>query len=120
MLYNQGRTTSGDIVTNAQAGESYHNYGLAVDVVTDHNGTPDWSEHDARIRGPIGQSLGLEWGGSWSGFKDLPHFQLTTGLSASRCLQIYTQHGNSIQAVWAEIDQRLGSRDVRGLGDEVE
>ena len=31
-LYSQGRTTSGDIVTNAPAGNSYHNYGLAFDV----------------------------------------------------------------------------------------
>jgi len=32
-LYAQGRTTPGHIVTNAKAGESMHNYGLAVDVV---------------------------------------------------------------------------------------
>src|SRR3954463_11525957 len=30
-LYDQGRTTDGDIVTNAKGGESYHNYGLAID-----------------------------------------------------------------------------------------
>ena len=32
-LYNQGRTTPGNIVTKAIAGKSYHNYGLAIDVV---------------------------------------------------------------------------------------
>lgn len=30
-LYNQGRTTPGPRVTAAKAGQSYHNYGLAVD-----------------------------------------------------------------------------------------
>jgi D-alanyl-D-alanine dipeptidase len=32
-LYEQGRTAPGHIVTNAKAGQSMHNYGLAVDVV---------------------------------------------------------------------------------------
>src|SRR5690625_6214583 len=30
-LYAKGRSAEGNIVTYAQAGESYHNYGLAVD-----------------------------------------------------------------------------------------
>lgn len=32
-LYAQGRTKPGNIVTNAQAGQSFHNYGLAIDWV---------------------------------------------------------------------------------------
>ncbi|MDA7028670.1 M15 family metallopeptidase, partial [Bacillus sp. CLL-7-23] len=32
-LYAKGRTASGKIVTNAKAGQSNHNYGLAVDYV---------------------------------------------------------------------------------------
>jgi peptidoglycan L-alanyl-D-glutamate endopeptidase CwlK len=32
-LYAQGRTAPGRIVTNARAGQSYHNYRCAVDVV---------------------------------------------------------------------------------------
>lgn len=32
-LYAQGRTKPGKVVTNAKAGMSYHNYGLAVDIV---------------------------------------------------------------------------------------
>ena len=30
-LFNQGRSSAGNIVTNARGGESYHNYGLAID-----------------------------------------------------------------------------------------
>lgn len=37
-LYDQGRTVPGKIVTNAKGGESYHNYGLAIDVVEIKNG----------------------------------------------------------------------------------
>ena len=38
-LYAQGRSKSGQIVTNAQPGDSFHSYGLAVDLVLD--GQPD-------------------------------------------------------------------------------
>src|ERR1043165_556102 len=39
-LYAQGRTKPGQIVTNAKGGQSYHNYGLAIDfaLLIDKNG----------------------------------------------------------------------------------
>jgi peptidoglycan LD-endopeptidase CwlK len=90
-IYEQGRTTEGNIVTNAKGGESYHNYGLAIDfaletpsgnVIWDRqydgnqNGKADWSEVVK-----IGKSLGFEWGGDWKDFKDYPHFQMDFGLT---------------------------------------
>ena len=42
-LYASGRTESGKIVTHAKAGESYHNYGLAFDVVEIKNGKAIWN-----------------------------------------------------------------------------
>jgi peptidoglycan LD-endopeptidase CwlK len=42
-LYAQGRTAPGPIVTYAQAGESAHGYGCAIDFVVMVNGKPDWS-----------------------------------------------------------------------------
>ncbi len=42
-LYSQGRTLPGPIVTKARAGESAHQYGLALDFVIVRNGKPDWS-----------------------------------------------------------------------------
>ncbi|WP_281991554.1 M15 family metallopeptidase [Aquimarina aggregata] len=42
-LYNKGRTSPGKRVTNAKAGESYHNYGLAFDVVEICSGQPIWN-----------------------------------------------------------------------------
>lgn len=41
-LYAQGRTVPGKIVTNAHAGQSAHNYGLAIDFVPLENGKPRW------------------------------------------------------------------------------
>lgn len=44
-LYAQGRTAPGRIVTNAKGGESYHNYGLAIDVIEIKNGKTNWKEY---------------------------------------------------------------------------
>jgi peptidoglycan LD-endopeptidase CwlK len=77
-LYAQGRSTPGHIVTNARAGQSAHNYGLAIDVVPLVNGKPDWDgTHPAwEALGRIGQSVGLEWAGEPGfPFPERPHFQ---------------------------------------------
>lgn len=77
-LYAQGRTTPGPIVTNAKAGQSFHNWRVAFDVVQTVNGVPNWNCDWSRI-GSIGESCGLEWGGRWTSFSDKPHFQYTAG-----------------------------------------
>jgi len=95
-LYAQGRTKAGKIVTNAKGGESYHNYGLAIDIVllkdTDGNGsfeTASWETNvdfdgdgvaDWQEVVKIFKSYGFEWGGDWK-FSDKPHFQKTLGCS---------------------------------------
>ena len=88
-IYNQGRTTPGDIVTNAEPGESWHNFGLAIDVrpETDDFGRSRFAMYD--IAGRVGQSLGLEWGGNWRSFVDKPHFQLTNGQDIADVRQRY-------------------------------
>nr|WP_223254282.1 M15 family metallopeptidase [Halobacillus halophilus] len=89
-LYARGRSEEGKVVTHAKGGESYHNYGLAIDFAlqTDNgvvwnmerdgngNGKSDWMEVVA-----IAKDLGFEWGGDWSNFKDYPHLQMDFGLT---------------------------------------
>ena len=79
-LYAQGRTSSGHIVTNARAGQSAHNYGLAIDIVPVVNGKPDWNGSDPiwdQI-GELGVAAGLTWLGSpHSSFPEKPHFELS-------------------------------------------
>ena len=41
-LYAQGRTAPGRKVTNAKAGQSWHNWRVAFDVVPLRNGKPVW------------------------------------------------------------------------------
>ncbi|MBR2565117.1 MAG: M15 family metallopeptidase [Paenibacillus sp.] len=90
-LFAQGRSASGSIVTNARGGESYHNYGLAIDfalrtpdgdIVWDMerddngNGKADWMEVVDLAKG-----MGFTWGGDWTDFPDYPHLQMDFGLS---------------------------------------
>jgi peptidoglycan LD-endopeptidase CwlK len=78
-------------VTNANAGDSIHNYRMAFDIVLvldgkilswddvkdfDGDGKSDWLE-----AAHIFEADGWEWGGRWSSFLDKPHFQYTFGLT---------------------------------------
>ena len=78
--YNQGRTTPGNIITNAKPGQSFHNYGVAVDFVFRKEGY-NASKELWETLGTVGKKHGFEWGGDWSGFVDRPHMQYTAGYS---------------------------------------
>lgn len=80
-LYAQGRTTPGKIVTNARAGQSYHNWRVAFDFVPLVNGKAQWNDVALFTKcGEIAESVGLEWAGRWKKFKEMPHCQFTGGL----------------------------------------
>lgn len=92
-------------VTQAKGGQSYHNYGLAIDfcllidtngdgtfdkiswdTLKDHDkdGLPDWKEVVK-----IFTDAGYEWGGAWSSFKDAPHLEKRFGLHWKELLRRY-------------------------------
>ena len=85
-LYAKGRTAPGPKVTNASGkdAKSMHQWGVAVDIVidmdTDKDGDVDirdlYNVKLLNVVGKIGESIGLEWGGSWKSIVDKPHFQL--------------------------------------------
>ena len=86
VLYAQGRTAPGKIVTKAKPGQSMHNHRLAYDVVPLRNGKPVWgtSGEDGVLWqkvGALGVEQGLEWAGSWVKFKESAHFQWTGDLT---------------------------------------
>ncbi|MDY3400773.1 M15 family metallopeptidase [Riemerella anatipestifer] len=105
-LYAIGRTKKGRRVTNARGGQSYHNYGLAIDICLlvdkDGNGTyetavwdtkadfdndkiADWQEIVA-----IFKRYGWTWGGDWR-FTDPPHFQKIFGKSIADLQGLYNR-----------------------------
>ena len=71
-LYAQGRSP-------VSGGRSYHNYGLAIDVVAIHKNQAIW-ERDWTPIGKLGIKYGFEWGGNWRS-PDRPHIQMPFGLS---------------------------------------
>lgn len=84
-LYAQGRTKPGKKVTNAKAGQSFHNYKLAFDFVPIVNGKAQWNDLATFKRaGAIGERLGLDWAGRWVSFKELAHLQWSGGLSLAQ------------------------------------
>ena len=94
-LFAQGRTKPGAIVTRAKGGQSWHNYGLAVDIVLIVGGKASWdikTDFDKDGRSDwmevvdIFKRYGWEWGGDWK-FFDAPHFQKTFGMSINEMLK---------------------------------
>ncbi len=113
-LYAQGRTKPGKIVTNACGGDSWHNYGLACDLVLDgmvdkpgiqwswdiradlnRDGANDWKQ-----MAELAKTLRLEAGYFWKTFPDAPHVQNRYGLSLVECKELYRLGG--IDKVWSE------------------
>lgn len=81
-LYAQGRTKPGKVVTNAKAGQSWHNHACAFDFVPIVHGKAMWDDTRTFERcGVIAESLGLEWAGRWVRMKELAHCQYTGGLT---------------------------------------
>jgi len=92
-------------ITNAKGGQSYHNYGLAIDIVLlidkDNNGsyeTASWDtkndfdgdqKSDWQEIVSIFKRYGWEWGGSWATFPDMPHFQKTFGYSIVQLQELH-------------------------------
>lgn len=90
-LYNQGRTTPGEIVTNAKAGQSWHNWALALDFGLIINGKISYNVDDNwMIVVKIFEAKGFNWGGYFpKGFHDDPHLECKMGQTISGLMNKY-------------------------------
>lgn len=100
-LYAKGRTKPGKRVTNARGGFSMHNYKIAADVAFVVNGQISWDEKLYKNIGKWARIAKLEWGGDWVSFKDMPHVQLTNGLTIKQVRALFAKGG--FDAVWSKI-----------------
>jgi peptidoglycan LD-endopeptidase CwlK len=116
-IWQQGRRPDGSyvdpihhkgVVTNAQGGHSWHNFGLAVDCdVLNKDGSVDWNaQHPSWKRmEAVGVSLGLVSGANWVRIVDAPHFQVQgrfpVGAPTDEVRNIFANGG--LEAVWAEV-----------------
>ena len=78
-LYAQGRTTKGQIVTEAKGGQSPHNFGLGCDLAPMKDGKIWWNAPDIiwKQMADVAVGLGLTAGYYFKSFKDMPHIEST-------------------------------------------
>jgi len=96
-LYAQGRSAPGKIVTQSDAWESWHQYGVASDIVFDVNGEPSWAG-DFGIISDFFTSLGLRWLGS---IGDRPHYEVAVPFDIKFAQSLARNSG--MQALWAQL-----------------
>lgn len=101
----------GGIVTNAKAGQSYHNYGIATDFALDKDTVraglqPDWNFEQYRILAEEATKLGLEPGFYWKSFPDAPHVQINLARAGLKLfdLQGWYKTGG-LPYVWSQLDK---------------
>lgn len=115
-LYAQGRTKPGNIVTNAKGStySSQHQWGIAFDFLLDMDIDGDGQKTDDAYNdssglfekvGSIGKSLGLGWGGDWSGIVDRPHFYLPDWGSTTSTLKRLFGTFDHFKKTWEVSDQ---------------
>ena len=111
-LYEQGRDGNpGHIVTNARAGLSMHNYGLAVDVVpylSGDGGQLNWSQNTPQFRTMVSalEAQGLVWGGAWTSIPDYDHFQMPgLPVTPNAAMQADYSDGGpaALNAIWGKV-----------------
>lgn len=104
VIYAKGRDSKGkvikphEVVTNAKPWASWHNYGLAFDVVLlDEKGRCVWDrkadlneDHKADLDQfvLIAKKYGFDWGGDFKSFKDYPHFEKPMNLTITKAKEL--------------------------------
>ena len=98
-IYAQGRSTKGNIVTNARGGQSNHNFAIAIDLglfrgmeyltgMKSNKVSAKQAALDSQAYIDLGKLITglveIDWGGNWKSTKDTPHYEYPTGLSISQ------------------------------------
>lgn len=112
-LWRKGRDMQGNIidpksvVTRARPGFSYHNFGLAVDVVPDLDAhspfKPDWNIHHPAWQAIINaaHAHGLATGATWRTFPDWPHLELNGPYpEATPTPELRAMAAHGLQPIW--------------------
>ena len=112
-LYDQGRTTEGRIVTNAEPGCSGHNWGIALDFSYDLDPVtaklePSWKEAHLKLLADAAVAEGLDPGLYWSSFTDGPHVQLDIRRKATWVGLLKAAPHGELPLAWRYLDGRLG------------
>lgn len=83
---------------------SWHFYGLAVDVISRESQWAAWDD-PAWSRGVVAafKRQGCDWGGDWTSFRDLPHFQWGRCKPSPSDTAITLYRSGGVPAVWRAV-----------------
>ena len=87
-------------VTKAAGGYSWHNFGIACDFavffgrVYADEALSALAERVHLACAAHAAACGLEWGGSWKTFPDIPHYQIPAGLTLAAARLVYKKGGS--------------------------
>ena len=98
-LYEQGRKREGPIVTKARGWDSFHQYGLAVDIACKVAGKWTWDFDTAKVAKCFTDE-GLE---SLAPFESC-HFQMTRGIRVDQAYTLTRSAG--VQRLWMEVSEK--------------
>lgn len=86
----QAELSAAGKATRAKAGQSCHQYGLAVDSAILKDGKLQWNMNDRWVKdgyflyGDLAEQAGLTWGGNWRSIKDYVHVEAKTACRDAR------------------------------------
>jgi peptidoglycan L-alanyl-D-glutamate endopeptidase CwlK len=98
--YDDGR---GVVTHSRDADETWHFFGLAVDIISASKGWDAPAQFWVDL-GRFAVAEGLSWGGNWASFKDLPHIQWGVPMRQSpspRAARLFAEGG--LERVWEEV-----------------
>lgn len=111
--FEQGRRSTGKILTDCAAGHSWHNYGLAVDIVlNDDEGQPAWPEDSAQFwqrLADVALAHGAVWGGRYGYPAHVEYHPALAHGDAGSLIADYESYG--LEAVWDKIELELLTED---------
>lgn len=102
------------VITKAQPGLSFHQYGVAVDYVFDGDVVKPgiqwtWSAPEKKWLdlGAVGKRFKLTWGGDWK-MADRPHFEMNLGLDVHVVFAEFQKTG--LAGVWKMFDSKRAGK----------
>lgn len=121
-LYAKGRTAPGTIVTQVRYPNSAHNWGVAFDFCRNVRGREyDNTDKFFNRVAAIAKQHGLEWGGDWRNFVDMPHLQLREFMPNNSTAWLRNTYGTPerFRATWREEPPKGDETEVAQRIDTV-
>lgn len=109
------------VITNAKAGQSMHQYGLAADIVPylqGEDGALNWNAESPQFHAMVEalKGQGLSWGGDWKSIGDFDHFQVADlPYTPTEAMQADYRAGVPNPTIWERYHQNLYADAIKDV-----